>query len=222
MTLLPRSLFGRLALLLLAVVALAVLATILLFRHDRAALLVRQFSDTKIVQLQAMRAALESDRRARAPRDARPASAASTACASSRRASARSSASRRCGPLLQPISRSGCAKRSGPGTEVRVAPRLAACCSCASTPAATGYWIGFPLPPRAAGRGHPVARADSGRSSCSPRAARRRLRVRALSRAPAARARPPPSSASAAARRRRRCRRPGPSEIADVNRGFNG
>src|SRR5262245_54829480 len=33
-------------------------ATILFFRHDRAALLARQFSDTKIVQLQALRAAL--------------------------------------------------------------------------------------------------------------------------------------------------------------------
>ena len=58
MTLLPRSLFGRLALLLLAVVVVAMAATILLFRQDRAALLARQFSDTKIVKLQAVRAAL--------------------------------------------------------------------------------------------------------------------------------------------------------------------
>ena len=56
---LPRSLFGRLTLLLLAVVAIALAATILFFRHDRAALLARQFGDTKIVQLQALRAALE-------------------------------------------------------------------------------------------------------------------------------------------------------------------
>ena len=60
MTLYPRSLFGRLALLLLAVVALALASTILLFRHDRAALLVRAFGDTKIAQLQAVRAALEA------------------------------------------------------------------------------------------------------------------------------------------------------------------
>ncbi len=58
MTLWPRSLFGRLALLLFAVMALALLVTILLFRHDRAALLARQFGDTMIVQLQALRAAL--------------------------------------------------------------------------------------------------------------------------------------------------------------------
>ena len=60
MTLLPRSLFGRLVLLLVAVVGLAVLTSILMFRHDRAELLVRQFSDTKLAQLQALRAALES------------------------------------------------------------------------------------------------------------------------------------------------------------------
>ena len=60
MTLLPRSLFGRLVLLLVAVVALAVLTSILMFRHDRAELLVRQFGDTKLAQLQALRAALES------------------------------------------------------------------------------------------------------------------------------------------------------------------
>ena len=61
MRLLPRSLFGRLALLLLAVVAVALAATILLFRQDRLSLLARQFSDTKIVQLQAVRAALEAN-----------------------------------------------------------------------------------------------------------------------------------------------------------------
>src|SRR5664279_2958320 len=60
MTLLPRSLFGRLVLLLITVVALAVLTSIVMFRQDRAVLLVRQFSDTKLAQLQALRAALES------------------------------------------------------------------------------------------------------------------------------------------------------------------
>ena len=60
MTLLPRSLFGRLTLLLVAVVAIATVSMILLFRQDRAALIARQFSDTKIAQLQALRAALES------------------------------------------------------------------------------------------------------------------------------------------------------------------
>jgi len=54
----PRSLFGRLFLLLLAVVVIALIATILIFRQDRAALIARQFGDTIIVQLQSLRAAL--------------------------------------------------------------------------------------------------------------------------------------------------------------------
>jgi two-component system, OmpR family, osmolarity sensor histidine kinase EnvZ len=55
----PSSLFGRLALLLVGVLALAIATTIFLFRQDRAALLLRHFGDTKIVQLQGVRAALE-------------------------------------------------------------------------------------------------------------------------------------------------------------------
>ncbi len=61
MRLWPRSLFGRLVLLLIAVVAIAAAATFLIFREDRSALLARQFGDTKIVQLQALRAALEAN-----------------------------------------------------------------------------------------------------------------------------------------------------------------
>ncbi|CAG0989153.1 two-component system, OmpR family, osmolarity sensor histidine kinase EnvZ [Burkholderiales bacterium] len=59
MTLLPRSLFGRLTLLLVAVVAIATVSMIVLFRQDRAALVERQFGETKIAQLKALRAALE-------------------------------------------------------------------------------------------------------------------------------------------------------------------
>jgi two-component system, OmpR family, osmolarity sensor histidine kinase EnvZ len=56
----PRSLFGRLALLLLLVTLISQATAIFLFRQDRAALLERQFNDTKIVQLKALRAALAS------------------------------------------------------------------------------------------------------------------------------------------------------------------
>jgi two-component system osmolarity sensor histidine kinase EnvZ len=59
-TLVPRSLFWRLALLLFAIILVAQIASILLFREDRAALVTRQFGDTKIVQIQALRAALAS------------------------------------------------------------------------------------------------------------------------------------------------------------------
>ena len=58
MRVLPRSLFGRLVLLLVAVVALAVLTRILMFRMERSTLLNRQLSETRLVQLQAIRAAL--------------------------------------------------------------------------------------------------------------------------------------------------------------------
>ena len=58
MTLLPRSLFGRLVLLLVAVVALAVLVSVVTFGAERSAVLKRQFGETRLVQLQALRAAL--------------------------------------------------------------------------------------------------------------------------------------------------------------------
>ena len=45
---------------LLVVVSIAIAATILLFRQDRVALLARQVDDTKIVQLKAVRAALQA------------------------------------------------------------------------------------------------------------------------------------------------------------------
>jgi two-component system osmolarity sensor histidine kinase EnvZ len=58
LTLWPRSLFGRLVLLLLLVTLISQATAIFLFRQDRAALLSRQFGDTKIVQLKALRAGL--------------------------------------------------------------------------------------------------------------------------------------------------------------------
>jgi two-component system osmolarity sensor histidine kinase EnvZ len=145
-TLLPRSLFGRLALLLLAVVVVALAATILLFRQDRAALLSRQFADTKIVQLQAVRAALEgADPRERreslarigrefgvriVPESERPFMGGPPPP----------------GPLLQMLEER-LREALGPDTELRVAPgrglmlvRL--------TAAGAGYWVGFALPPR--------------------------------------------------------------------------
>ena len=60
MSLPPRSLFGRLALLLIAVTAIGFVAALLIFRYDRATLAERQFGDTKIVQLETLRAALSS------------------------------------------------------------------------------------------------------------------------------------------------------------------
>ena len=56
----PRSLFGRLALLLITVTVIGFVAALLIFRYDRATFAERQFDDTKIVQLETLRAALSS------------------------------------------------------------------------------------------------------------------------------------------------------------------
>jgi two-component system osmolarity sensor histidine kinase EnvZ len=142
-TLYPRSLFGRLALLLLAVVALALGSTILLFRHDRAALLVRAFGDTKIAQLQAVRAALESsDARERretvgrigsefgvriVPEAERPLMGAGAPVL----------------PQLQELE-TRLREKFGPETQVRAAPNRGLLFIRVDA-AGTGYWVGFPL-----------------------------------------------------------------------------
>ncbi len=145
MTLIPRSLFWRLALLLLAVVAIALAATILFFRHDRATLLARAFSDTKIVQLQAVRAALESsdasERRETVarigreygvrimPERERPLLGAGAPVL----------------PAMQELE-ARLRDRLGPGTQVRAAPGRGLLFVRVDAGDA-GYWIGFPLTP---------------------------------------------------------------------------
>ena len=145
MTLLPRSLFGRLALLLLVLVAVALAATILFFRQDRVALLARQFGDTKIVQLQAVRAALEaSDNRERresivrigreygvriVPESERPFMGGAPVP-----------------PALEALD-ARLRETMGAGTELRVAPGRGLLLVRVEA-AGAGYWVGFPLPPR--------------------------------------------------------------------------
>jgi len=151
-TLVPRSLFGRLALLLVAIVAIVMAATILLFRQDRVALLARQFGDTKIVQLQAVRAALEgSDVRERresifrigreygvriVPESERPFMGGAPV-----------------GPVLQPLEER-LREALGPGTELRVAAGRGLLLVRVEAGGA-GYWVGFPLPPRPQAEDHP-------------------------------------------------------------------
>jgi two-component system osmolarity sensor histidine kinase EnvZ len=140
--LLPRSLFGRLALLLLTVVAVALLATILFFRQDRITLLVRQFSDTKIVQLQAVRAALEAndtpERRESIGRIGReygvrivPESERPTI------------GGMHVPEALEPLE-ARLREAMGEGTEVRVVPGRGLLLVRVEA-AGTGYWVGFPL-----------------------------------------------------------------------------
>jgi len=142
-TLWPRSLFGRLVLLLVTVVALAALTTIVLFHQDRAALIARQFGDTKIVQMRALREALTNvdpalrretlGRLARdygvriVPESERPVVGAPTL-------------GRGMEDLQQRLR-----EALGEGTEVRIAPRLRLL-FVRLTAGTEGYWVGFPLP----------------------------------------------------------------------------
>ena len=152
MRLLPRSLFGRLALLLLAVVAVALAATILLFRQDRLSLLARQFSDTKIVQLQAVRAALEAndtpERRESIGRIGRE-YGVRIVPESERPFINRAPVP----PLLEPLE-ARLREALGQGTELRVAPGRGVFLVRVEA-AGTGYWVGFPLPPREQPEDHP-------------------------------------------------------------------
>jgi two-component system osmolarity sensor histidine kinase EnvZ len=141
-TLAPRSLFGRLTLLLVAVVAIATVSMILLFRQDRAALVARQFGDTKIAQLQAMRAALEgAEGRATLGRIGRE-FGARIIPESERPALAHAGPPQT--PLVAELEQRLRAEL-GPGTEVRALPgrqqflvRLQA--------GGTAYWAAFPMP----------------------------------------------------------------------------
>lgn len=144
MTLWPRSLFGRLMLLLVAVVALVVVTTALLFGHERSALIARQFNDTKLVEVRALRAALEAidpaherdalDRLERdyhvhiVPEEERPHIGLTVHGAAMRD--------------LEERLREGL----GAPTEVRIAPRRHALFVHLMA-RSQGYWIGFALPP---------------------------------------------------------------------------
>jgi two-component system osmolarity sensor histidine kinase EnvZ len=144
-TLWPRSLFGRLVLLLIVVVALAALTTAVVFNRDRAALIAKQFGDTKIVQLKALRAALEGadgpQRRETLfrlgreygvriiPESERPTIGAPVM-----------------GPAMQDLERH-LQDALGTGTSIRIAPRLQQLFVRVDA-AGDGYWVGFPLPPR--------------------------------------------------------------------------
>jgi two-component system osmolarity sensor histidine kinase EnvZ len=143
MTLWPRSLFGRLILLLVAVVGLVALTTFLLFNRDRAALLASQFNDTKLVQMKALRAALETADARRetivrlereygvriVPESERPTIGIAPIGAAMQE--------------LQERLREGL----GEGTEVRITPRSRQLFVHMQA-GSDGYWVGFPLPPR--------------------------------------------------------------------------
>jgi two-component system, OmpR family, osmolarity sensor histidine kinase EnvZ len=145
-TLWPSSLFGRLVLLLVAVVGLAAVTTIVVFSRDRAALLAHQFNDTKVVQMKALRASLEGvDGPSRRDALARLGRAYGVHIIPERERPT-------VGLVPQGATLQGLEERLredlGSGTEVRIAPRARQL--FVRVQAGTeGYWIGFPLPPRA-------------------------------------------------------------------------
>ena len=216
MTLWPRSLFGRLTLLLIAVVAISLAATILLFRHDRAQLLARQFSDTKIVQLQALRAALEaSDSRERRE----------TLLGIGRQYGVRivpeteraSVGAPAFGPRMAELEQR-LQEKLGPGTELRIAPRQQLLFVRVETGGA-GYWVGFPLPPRPQAEDIPSRALIWSLTLAASLLVAAFLFTRYLAR--------PLGELNAAVTRVGRGESPpplpehGPSEIATLNRGFN-
>jgi len=215
-TLLPRSLFGRLALLLLAVVALAVLASIVLFRYERAGLLTRQMSETKLLQLQAIRAALagtdDSERSETLeelsrqygvtihPEGDRPMRGAAPG-----------------GPLMQDLAERLRADL-GPETDIRFAPRLQML-YVRVVAADAPYWVGIPVPPRSPGDETPTRALVWTLVVLACLLVAAFLFARYLSR--------PLRDLAGAVERVGRGEAPptlpmtGPSEIAAVNRGFN-
>ncbi|MEP7181418.1 MAG: ATP-binding protein [Betaproteobacteria bacterium] len=217
MKLLPRSLFGRLALLLLGALVVAVLATVLIFRQDRAALLARQFGETKIVQLQAIRAALATadgpGRRETLMRIGREYGV---------RIFPESERPMVGGfgpppPLLEELE-PRLREALGPGTEVRIAPgrglllvRLDA--------GSAAYWVGFPLPPRPQVEEAPSRAMIWSLTLAALLLVAAFLFARYLAR--------PLRDLNAAVERVGRGEMPpplpedGPSEIANLNRGFN-
>jgi two-component system osmolarity sensor histidine kinase EnvZ len=144
-TLWPRSLFGRLALLLLLVILISQAAAIYLFRQDRAALLARQFSDTKLVQLRALRAALAAtDPRATDATLARFGEASHARIVPDEERQFVGGPPQN--PLLVDLERR-LKTELGPGTELRIQPRL----QLLWIKLAAGdraYWAGFAWPPR--------------------------------------------------------------------------
>jgi two-component system, OmpR family, osmolarity sensor histidine kinase EnvZ len=145
LTLWPRSLFGRLALLLLLVTLVSQATAIYLFRQDRAALLSRQFGDTKIVQLKALRAGL-------ANADPRSTAAALARFGDAYQARIVPDEERRfvAGPPQNPVLVELLERLKtelGPETDLRIQPRLQLLWIKLQA-GDRAYWAGFQLPPR--------------------------------------------------------------------------
>jgi len=213
---LPRSLFGRLALLLVTVVALTVVTSFVLIRQDRSNLINRQLSETKLAQLQAIRTALEGvdgpQRRESLAQLNREYGV--RIVPESERAP---SGPPRGGPVMQELAER-LRERLGPESQIRYAPRaqmLLVRIVAADTP----YWVGIPVPPRAPADEFPTRALVWTLIVLACLLAAAFLFARYLAR--------PLRDLSGAVARVGRGETPpplpetGPTEIAAVNRGFN-
>jgi two-component system osmolarity sensor histidine kinase EnvZ len=216
-TLLPRSLFWRLALLLLAGVVAWLAATILFFRADRAALLARALDETRIVQLQAVRAALEgtdpAERREAIRRIGREYEVRIVP-ESERRVFGTGMP---LPPRLQDFEQR-LRERVGAETEIRFFPGRGVMLVRVEA-SGEGYWIGVPILPRPSAEDVPTRAIVWSLSLAAVLLIAAFLFARYLAR--------PLRELAAAAERVARGETPpplseqGPSEIANLSRGFN-
>ena len=216
MTLLPRSLFGRLALLLVAVVALTVITSFVLIRQDRSNLINRQLSETKLAQLQAIRTALAGvdgpQRRELLAQLSREYGVRISPEGERTRVGPQ-----RGGPLMQELAER-LRERLGPESQIRFAPR-AQMLLVRVVAAETPYWVGIPVPPRAPADEFPTRALVWTLVVLTFLLVAAYLFARYLAR--------PLRELAAAVARVGRGETPhplpesGPSEIAAVNRGFN-
>ena len=146
LTLWPRSLFGRLALLLLAVILVSQAAAIYLFRQDRAALIARQFGDTKLVELRSLRAALAATDPGVTEATLAKFGDAYHARIVPDQDQRRFSGGPPQSPLLVDLEQRLKAEL-GPDTELRIQPRLQLLW-IKLVAGDRAYWAGFQLPPR--------------------------------------------------------------------------
>jgi two-component system osmolarity sensor histidine kinase EnvZ len=213
----PRSLFARLALLLIAGVVVWLAATIVFFHQDRAALLARQFDETRIVQLQAVRAALEaadpSERREAIRRIAREYGVRIVPEDERRVFGAGMPLPRRLQDFEDRLR-----ERLGAGTDLRFFPGRGAVLVRLEADGA-GYWIGVPFAPRPSAEDVPGRALVWSLSLAAVLIIAAFLFARYLAR--------PLRELSSAAEKVGRGETPpplpesGPSEIAQLNRGFN-
>ncbi len=217
MTLLPRSLFWRLALLLLGGVVVWLAATILFFRADRAALLARALDETRIVQLQAVRAALEAadpgERREAIRRIGREYEVRIVPETERRVFGAGMPLPPRVQDFEQRLR-----ERLGPETEIRFFPGRGVMLVRVEANG-EGYWIGVPILPRPGAEDWPTRAIVWSLSLAAVLLIAAFLFARYLAR--------PLRELAAAAERVGRGETPpalsenGPAEIANLNRGFN-